>query len=106
MRFVGILSIISTIWHVIVTFTLVALLSAVAPTHQTASYVFTSLNVPDVGIDNHAYIFFLGLCALSPSNTDQVLLRPNQIRNTGLLLFLALPDKPCCAVSRLCAMVG
>ncbi len=60
-RFVGILSIISTIWHVIVTFTLVALLSAVAPTHQTASYVFTSLNVPDVGIDNHAYIFFLGL---------------------------------------------
>ena len=57
----GILSVISTIWHVVVTFTLVILLSAVAPTHQSANYVFTSLNVPDVGIDNHGYIFFLGL---------------------------------------------
>ena len=28
---------------------------------QSAHYVFTSLNVPDVGIDNHAYVFFLGL---------------------------------------------
>ena len=61
MRLVGILSVISTIWHIVVTFTLVALLSAVAPTHQSANYVFTSLNVPDAGIDNHAYIFFLGL---------------------------------------------
>ena len=61
MRIVGILSVFSTIWHVVVTFTLVALLSAVAPTHQSAHYVFTSLNIPDVGVDNHAYIFFLGL---------------------------------------------
>ena len=60
-RFVGILSVVSTIWHVVVTFTLVPVLSAIAPTHQTANYVFTSLNVPDVGIDSHAYIFFLGL---------------------------------------------
>ena len=61
MRFVGILSIISTIWHVIGTGLIVVLLSAVAPTHQSGKYVFTSLNVPDVGIGNHAYIFFLGL---------------------------------------------
>jgi len=60
-RFVGMLSIISTIWHVIGTFVIVALVSAVAPTHQSAHYVFTSLNVPDVGISNHGYVFFLGL---------------------------------------------
>ena len=65
-RLVGILSVISTIWHIVVTFTLVALLSAVAPTHQTSNYVFTSLNVPDVGIDSHAYIFFLGLLMVRP----------------------------------------
>ena len=35
-RLVGILAVISAIWHVIVTFTLVALLSAVAPTHQAS----------------------------------------------------------------------
>lgn len=74
------LSIISTIWHVIGTFVIVALVSAVAPTHQSAHYVFTSLNVPDVGISNHGYVFFLGLlmsqfcitgCAVTQSCTQR-----------------------------------
>ena len=33
-RLVGILAVISAVWHVTVTFTLVPLLTAVAPTHQ------------------------------------------------------------------------
>ena len=43
------------------TLAFVIALPAVAPTHQSANWVFTHFNKPDVGISNNAYIFFIGL---------------------------------------------
>ena len=37
-------------------------LPAVAPTHQSAKYVFTTFNNPPAaGISNNGYVFFIGL---------------------------------------------
>ena len=49
----GIISLISTAWQIFGLFFIVIILSAVASTHQTASYVFTSFNDPGVGISNN-----------------------------------------------------
>lgn len=44
--------------------TLVVLLPVVAPTHQSASYVFVDfqgVGITTTGIPNNAYIFFVGM---------------------------------------------
>ena len=40
-RFLAIWNATSTVWHIVGTFVLIILLPAVAPTHQSGSYVFT-----------------------------------------------------------------
>ena len=54
----------SACWQVIGAIFLVFLLPSVAPTHQTASFVFTEFQgVGDVtsGLPDNAYIFFCGM---------------------------------------------
>ena len=43
-KFIATLNGVSAVWHLVGTFTLIILLPAVAPTHQSASYVFTTFN--------------------------------------------------------------
>lgn len=43
-RVLAIMNAVSAIWHIVGTFTLIILLLSVAPTHQTAEYVFTTFN--------------------------------------------------------------
>ncbi len=43
-RVLAIMNGVSAVWHVVGTFTLIILLLAVAPTHQSAEYVFTTFN--------------------------------------------------------------
>ncbi|KAI7839985.1 hypothetical protein COHA_006306 [Chlorella ohadii] len=57
----GFLNGISVIWHVVGTFSFMIALLAVAPSHQSAKYVFTEFSKPDVGIGSSALIFMLGL---------------------------------------------
>lgn len=50
-------------WHVIAGTAFVALLPAIAPIHQSASWVFTTFS-PDkafTGIDNNGFLFLLSL---------------------------------------------
>ncbi|GAB4822974.1 hypothetical protein N2152v2_010020 [Parachlorella kessleri] len=61
-RILAFLNGISVIWHVVGTAAFVIALPAVAPSHQSAKYVFSHFNHnPDSGIDNSFYIFILGL---------------------------------------------
>ncbi|EFN58316.1 hypothetical protein CHLNCDRAFT_142334, partial [Chlorella variabilis] len=60
-RLLAILNGISVFWHVVGTFVFIVALLAVAPTHQSASYVFGHFNKPDVGIASSGLIFLLGL---------------------------------------------
>eukprot|EP00887_Chlorella_sp_A99_P005312 scaffold1.g5312.t1 len=52
---------ISAFWHVVGTLVFIIALPAVAPTHQSAKFVFASFNDPDVGISSPFYIFCIGL---------------------------------------------
>ncbi|PSC69717.1 amino-acid permease [Micractinium conductrix] len=60
-RLLAMLNGISVVWHVVGTFAFIAALLAVAPSHQSADYVFTSFNHPDKGIASNFLIFLLGL---------------------------------------------
>ena len=66
-RIIGWISGISTIWHMLGTVVLIILLPAVAPTHQSGSYVFTEFvnwETEDTGITNN------GCELLSPFSQD------------------------------------
>lgn len=67
----------SVVWHVAGTLAFTIALPCVAPTHQSARFVFTEFNTPDVGISSPFYIFMIGLlmsqftltgCAALPSH--------------------------------------
>ena len=61
-KLLAILNGISVFWHVVGTFAFIIALLAVAPTHMSASYVFTSFNNGSgVGISNNVFVFMLGL---------------------------------------------
>ncbi|KAK9915256.1 hypothetical protein WJX75_006770 [Coccomyxa subellipsoidea] len=62
-RVLAIMNAVSAIWHIVGTFTLIILLLSVAPTHQTAEYVFTTFNndTSATGVPSPAYIFLLGI---------------------------------------------
>jgi hypothetical protein len=81
--------------------TLVVLLPVVAPTHQSASYVFVDFQgagITTSGIANNAYIFFVGMlmaqftCALFPWHAAfAVVCAPS-----GCALQLSPPPLACC----------
>lgn len=61
-RLLGWMSIASVYWHIIGTLTVVIGLAIVAPTHQSASFVFGEfIPNPATGISSPAYLFFVGL---------------------------------------------
>lgn len=60
-RLLALLNGVSVVWHVVGTFVFIIALLAVAPSHQSAKFVFTHFNHPDVGIANSGLIFLLGL---------------------------------------------
>ena len=67
-KLLGFLSITSVWWHILGTLTIVIGLPIVAPTHQTAKWVFTEFISPGaapapdgVGISSNFYVFCVGL---------------------------------------------
>ncbi|BDA43078.1 Amino-acid permease BAT1 [Coccomyxa sp. Obi] len=62
-RILALMNGVSVVWHVVGTFVLIILLPAVAPTHQSAEFVFTTFynDTSASGVPSPAYIFLLGI---------------------------------------------
>lgn len=61
-KLLGFLSIFSVYWHVLGTLIVVIGLLAIAPTHQSAHFVFATFEAnPSTGVHNPFYLFLLGL---------------------------------------------
>ncbi|KAJ3094450.1 hypothetical protein HK100_006135 [Physocladia obscura] len=59
-KFMATIMFVSTIWQVVTPFLIIICVLAMAPTHQTASYVFTDYE-NNTGIDSNAWVVLVGL---------------------------------------------